>query len=731
MGEVWLSEDPRLKRQVALKTLPPSSQQNQEFANRFEREAKAVASLTHPHILPIYDYGKHPLADDLTQTYLVMPYIAGGSLATLLSPPDQFLADQPTGPNQGARISPAEAFLLLKQAAEAIDFAHQKQIIHRDIKPSNLLLRDPSWLLLADFGIARLLNSPEQSSRLTRSGQSLGTPEYMAPEQIQGQATITSDIYSLAIIIYQIFTGRVPFQEETALATMMRQLSDPPPLPQQFNPILSSTFTTILLGGLHKDPRQRPALASEFVAQLERAHFDPSYSPTPPRTLREVPALVFGEDTPKNAREVETPLVHSTISRRQILLHTGTAAAILAGSGLGAWGVVTNAQSAPPGIPAPPTITARPARTGKNLPALVLSGYCSVYVDGLSWTNDSQTLISSGADGQVLRWNIPQLVRQPDGPYGTPLYTGQPLQFGSTYFPLPLRGSPILTTLSLDGTLLAVANTAAELTKAQITIYRFPNLEIFAQIEFARDPADMGSIYTMAWLPDNYLMYSQLIWPQEQDRDQRIVTVVDTKQPNRSWIIENVVRSQSGSGADAETVQSLLAPYSSTSPTRAIVYDKTIVIGDVSITDKANWQVRARIPYDGDTFTPNDWSNNGKTIAGILEVEQNNQTVTLPGYIADWQANDPRVVAVKAPETKDESRRLLVCCNPQATMPTLAMGTAQGEVFLWDLKESAAPVRKLESEAAGFVRSLSWSPDGRWLAAGFGDKGADIVIWEL
>lgn len=168
MGDVWLCDDPRLHRQVAIKTLPAQSQQNYEFSQRFEREAQASAALSHPHILPIYDYGEQPASNGQVITYIVMPYVPGGSLIERIT---AYQARQTLMP-------PQEAMAYLSQAAEAIDYAHKQSIVHRDIKPGNMLLRDDRWLLLTDFGIAHILSSTDN---LTQTGVGIGTPEYMAP----------------------------------------------------------------------------------------------------------------------------------------------------------------------------------------------------------------------------------------------------------------------------------------------------------------------------------------------------------------------------------------------------------------------------------------------------------------------------------------------------------------------------------------------------------------------
>jgi WD40 repeat protein len=177
MGEVWLGEDPRLHRQVAIKTLPIHNQGDREFLQRFEREARAAAALNHPHILLVHDYGQQALLNGQTITYIVMPYVSGGSLADRIA---MWKKSHTYMPHD-------EAIAYLSQAAEAIDYAHAQGILHRDIKPANMLLRSDKWLMLADFGIARILSDQD---KVTQTGTGFGTPEYMAPAQAN-VATLT------------------------------------------------------------------------------------------------------------------------------------------------------------------------------------------------------------------------------------------------------------------------------------------------------------------------------------------------------------------------------------------------------------------------------------------------------------------------------------------------------------------------------------------------------------
>jgi serine/threonine protein kinase len=316
MGEVWLAEDPHLLRQVALKVLPLRKRDDEEFLHRFEREAQAAAALHHPHILPVHDYGQQQMPDDQAITYLVMSYVSGGSV-------DDRLKAFSNG--QGA-LTQDEALNYLFQVAEAIDYAHTHQIIHRDIKPANMLLRDGNWLLLTDFGIARILTDADSFA----TGTYLGTPTYMAPEQAQGHAVPASDIYSLAIVAYQLFTGRVPFQADNPFALTFQHAFTPPASPRTYNPALSPEFETALLRGLEKDPAQRPRSASAYVTSLDQAlRSFPSHLPSPVRTPDGTPV------TPPPDR-----------TRRRVLLGAGIGAGVLLLGGGAATYAATGASNA-------------------------------------------------------------------------------------------------------------------------------------------------------------------------------------------------------------------------------------------------------------------------------------------------------------------------------------------------------------------------------------------------
>lgn len=233
MAEVYLATDERMHREVAIKIVGSS---HSEFAERFSREAQAMGKLHHDHILPAYDYGEQGLWH-----YMVMPYIEHGTLNDLLK----------QGP-----LSLEHAGELLEQVASGLHYAHQQGLLHRDIKPSNILLRDDHYAYLADFGLARVL---EGGSDLTQTGTLLGTPEYMAPELAEGPATVSSDIYALAIVLYYMLSGRVPFRGETAISVFWKHLRELPQPPSSFNPGTPDVVDQVLIRALAKDPKRRYA----------------------------------------------------------------------------------------------------------------------------------------------------------------------------------------------------------------------------------------------------------------------------------------------------------------------------------------------------------------------------------------------------------------------------------------------------------------------------------------
>ncbi|CAA9548432.1 MAG: tolB protein precursor, periplasmic protein involved in the tonb-independent uptake of group A colicins [uncultured Thermomicrobiales bacterium] len=258
MASVYRATDPAFRRTVAIKVLAPHLARDPQFVERFLREAHSSAHLQHPHIIPVYDVGEQ---DGLA--FLVMQYVDGGTLRDRLNG------------QEGKRLPTAEALAILRPVALALDYAHRQGVIHRDIKPNNILLSSQGYPLLADFGIAKVLEA-EHLSSITATGMLVGTPEYMSPEQAQGMPVDgRSDLYALATVLYEALTGRTPFRAEgptdTPLAILVRHVTTTPPMPRLTNPAISPEVEQALMRGLAKHRDERFATGVALFDALELA----------------------------------------------------------------------------------------------------------------------------------------------------------------------------------------------------------------------------------------------------------------------------------------------------------------------------------------------------------------------------------------------------------------------------------------------------------------------------
>jgi serine/threonine-protein kinase len=256
MGEVYLAEHVLLKRPCALKLIRPERAGDPSALPRFEREVQATATLTHPNVVEIYDYGH---ADDNT-FYYVMEYLSGLSL-------DQLVKCH--GP-----VPPARAVHLLRQVCGALRAAHGRGLIHRDLKPGNVIVGEGDWLhdtaKLLDFGLVQSHSLESNGHKLTQEGALAGTPAYMSPEQAAGQAQLDarSDIYSLGCIAYFLLTGRPPFVRDTAVQTLAARLTDPPEPLTSYRPDVPADLQAVVLRCLEKDPARRFQSADELEQAL-------------------------------------------------------------------------------------------------------------------------------------------------------------------------------------------------------------------------------------------------------------------------------------------------------------------------------------------------------------------------------------------------------------------------------------------------------------------------------
>jgi len=250
MATVYRSYDPSFERDVAIKVLPPAFQHDPQFRVRFEREAKTIALLEHPAIVPVYDFG-----EDELQLYIVMRFMSGGSLSHRL---------------KGGEVTKEESQQIINRLAPSLDAAHAKGIIHRDIKPGNILFDQYGNAFLSDFGIARIT---EHAGTTITGNSIIGTPAYMSPEQVQGDKDLDgrSDIYSLGIILFQMLTGKLPYHSDTPAKTMMMHILDPIPNILEANPNLPQGFEEVITQTLAKKPEDRYSTASEMANALEAA----------------------------------------------------------------------------------------------------------------------------------------------------------------------------------------------------------------------------------------------------------------------------------------------------------------------------------------------------------------------------------------------------------------------------------------------------------------------------
>jgi eukaryotic-like serine/threonine-protein kinase len=247
MGDVWRCVDEVLGRTVAVKILLPSLLEEPGFSERFRGEALTMATINHPGVVDIYDYGSDPSAG----AYLVMEYVEGDALSRTLG--------------RVSRLTPARTMALVAQAADALQAAHEKGVVHRDVKPGNLLVRPNGTLILTDFGIARSAGA----AALTAAGSVLGTAMYISPEQAMGeQASPLSDVYALGVVAYQCLAGRRPFEGENPLEIAMRHVREAaPPLPPDIPP----NVRAIVERAMAKDPKTRWPTAAAFAAVARRA----------------------------------------------------------------------------------------------------------------------------------------------------------------------------------------------------------------------------------------------------------------------------------------------------------------------------------------------------------------------------------------------------------------------------------------------------------------------------
>ena len=325
MATVWKAYHPALDRYVAIKVLHPSFKEDPQFTTRFQREARIVAKLIHPHIVPIYDFSQHE-----GMSYLVMRYIDGRTLKALLK--------------EGS-LALDRVMAIVEPAGQALAYAHDQGVLHRDIKPSNFIISSEGEIFLTDFGLARMAESTD----ITLSRDMLvGTPQYISPEQARGERLdARTDVYSLGVVLFEMLTGKVPYDADTPYAVIHDHIFSPLPLPTDFNPALPETVERVVLKALAKDRNDRFPDVREMVSSLAEALRVSTLAVNRPRVLPEETAHAVTVRPPdaglkaeaqEEAPPVDEPAVQKSVQKaprrslrsRRLGAIVGVAGALLA-----------------------------------------------------------------------------------------------------------------------------------------------------------------------------------------------------------------------------------------------------------------------------------------------------------------------------------------------------------------------------------------------------------------
>ncbi|MFC1403322.1 MULTISPECIES: protein kinase domain-containing protein [Streptacidiphilus] len=259
MATVHLADDTVLDRPVAVKSMLGNMSAEPSFRERFRREAQAVARLNHPNIVSVFDSGEDVNEDGVHAPFIVMEYIEGGSLSSVLRDDIATHGAMPTD----------KALKITGDVLAALGASHEQGLVHRDIKPANVMLTRRNTVKVMDFGIARAMQSGVTS--MTQTGMVVGTPQYLSPEQALGKAVdARSDLYSVGCLLFELLTGRLPFESDTALGMAYQHVQDTPPAPSSFNAAVTPAVDALVARALRKDPGHRFQSADEMRGECER-----------------------------------------------------------------------------------------------------------------------------------------------------------------------------------------------------------------------------------------------------------------------------------------------------------------------------------------------------------------------------------------------------------------------------------------------------------------------------
>ncbi|MCA9945895.1 MAG: protein kinase, partial [Anaerolineales bacterium] len=391
MAEVYKGYQENLDRFVAIKLMHAFLVSDQDFLNRFQREARAMAALNHPNIVGVYDFDVY----GESSYYLVMEYIKGGTLKDKLSALAQ----------QGERLPLPEVVKMIAEIADALSYAHRREMVHRDIKPANIMLNeDTGRAILTDFGIVKLLGN--QSMAYTATGALIGTPAYMSPEQALGQSgDHRVDIYSLGVMLFQMVTGILPFDADTPLAVVMQHVNTPTPEPNSIIPDIPWGLQEVILKAMAKSPDDRFSSAGEFATALRNVDLSGSASrpamPVPPPPSKDYPTPAQTQvQVPEPETAVSPPESATEPKKRPAWLIPVIAIVAIAiiGGILAASGVFSQEQATPT-VPAvaeveptnEPTNTDTPRPTSTKAPDAAATNLAQLVIDLTAAAQPSDT----------------------------------------------------------------------------------------------------------------------------------------------------------------------------------------------------------------------------------------------------------------------------------------------------------------------------------------------------